>query len=411
MEKKNTALRFGQEALFCLLLLLAGFGIELLIPGWTIVLPQWPLNLIIFLLCIALIVSAAIVFRQNAAIKRLGGIPLGMCLIITLALLSIIGGVIPQGKGTGAPWMIRLGLNEIFSSATFALVVLIFLINLGLSLVWKCVPFRSQNLQFIFFHAGFWIVMATGFLGSADLQRVIIPLDEGTRTSTGYLSDTEQEKALPFSLYLDDFLIEEYPPFLALYDPRKDQLDLDKLKSIQQVSIGMDFTFGDVAGRITELHSRAVMAPDGLPVVSDSSDAMSFAFLEGKYRGKAFSGWVSTGNPHTKPSFIHLGDKLLVMMSGNAKQFSSRVMITDEGGRTRDAVINVNAPVSVDGWSLYQMGYNEKAGRWSRESLIEGVRDPWLPVVYMGFFMMIAGNILFFWNGMKKRKEYDYDLG
>ena len=48
------------------------------------------------------------------------------------------------------------------------------------------------------------------------------------------------------------------------------------------------------------------------------------------------------------------------------------------------------------------MGYDEKEGRWSRLSLIEAVRDPWLPVVYCGFFMIMAGSVLFFWQGIKQ---------
>jgi hypothetical protein len=48
------------------------------------------------------------------------------------------------------------------------------------------------------------------------------------------------------------------------------------------------------------------------------------------------------------------------------------------------------------------MGYDEKAGRWSTMSLVEAVNDPWLPAVYCGFFMIMAGNLLYFWKGVKK---------
>ena len=56
----------------------------------------------------------------------------------------------------------------------------------------------------------------------------------------------------------------------------------------------------------------------------------------------------------------------------------------------------------MQGWKLYQAGYDESAGRWSTLSLVEAVRDPWLPSVYVGFFMIMAGNVLFFWKGVKK---------
>ncbi|MEI6638107.1 MAG: cytochrome c biogenesis protein, partial [Chlorobium sp.] len=64
----------------------------------------------------------------------------------------------------------------------------------------------------------------------------------------------------------------------------------------------------------------------------------------------------------------------------------------------------VNHPINVMGWKLYQMGYDDEAGRWSKYSLIEVIRDPWLPAVYLGFFMIMAGNVLFFWNGIKQKE-------
>ena len=57
------------------------------------------------------------------------------------------------------------------------------------------------------------------------------------------------------------------------------------------------------------------------------------------------------------------------------------------------------------------MGYDEKSGKWSELSLVEGVRDPWLPVVYVGFFMILAGNTLFFWKGIRKKQLIGKEAG
>jgi len=59
----------------------------------------------------------------------------------------------------------------------------------------------------------------------------------------------------------------------------------------------------------------------------------------------------------------------------------------------------VNKPAKVKGWEIYQVGYDDQLGRWSDTSVIEFVRDPWLPFVYTGIFMMIAGAITLFWSG------------
>ena len=48
---------------------------------------------------------------------------------------------------------------------------------------------------------------------------------------------------------------------------------------------------------------------------------------------------------------------------------------------------------------MYQLSYDEKFGKWSKLSVIELVRDPWLPVVYTGIFMMIIGAVYLIFKG------------
>jgi hypothetical protein len=57
------------------------------------------------------------------------------------------------------------------------------------------------------------------------------------------------------------------------------------------------------------------------------------------------------------------------------------------------------------GYSLYQLSYDENYGKWSAISVIEAVKDPWLPAVYLGIFMMLAGSVYLFWKGNEIRKE------
>ena len=48
---------------------------------------------------------------------------------------------------------------------------------------------------------------------------------------------------------------------------------------------------------------------------------------------------------------------------------------------------------------LYQLSYDERMGKWSQVSVIEAVRDPWLPIVYFGIFLLLAGAMYLFWIG------------
>jgi len=114
--------------------------------------------------------------------------------------------------------------------------------------------------------------------------------------------------------------------------------------------------------------------------------------------------WISTGSPMLRPDAAQLGNLYLIMIPGTPKSFRSAVTVQDNQDHTVIANLEVNKPVTFKDWKLYQMGYDEKAGRWSKLSLIEVIRDPWLPAVYLGFFMIMAGNILFFWNGIKRKE-------
>jgi cytochrome c biogenesis protein ResB len=55
----------------------------------------------------------------------------------------------------------------------------------------------------------------------------------------------------------------------------------------------------------------------------------------------------------------------------------------------------VNKPLNFMGWKIYQLSYSEAMGGIGI-SILELVRDPWLPYVYTGIFMMLAGAVWLF---------------
>lgn len=76
---------------------------------------------------------------------------------------------------------------------------------------------------------------------------------------------------------------------------------------------------------------------------------------------------------------------------GSPKRFASDIRVRTKRGKDFEATVDVNHPVEVDGWKIYQYSYDTQAGAASRISVFELVRDPWLPYVYAGIFMMLAG--------------------
>ena len=88
---------------------------------------------------------------------------------------------------------------------------------------------------------------------------------------------------------------------------------------------------------------------------------------------------------------------------GSPKRFASELKIQTKAGRTIETTVEVNKPVEVDGWKIYQYGYDTQMGAMSQTSILELVKDPWLPLVYTGIYMMLGGAICLFILGGKKK--------
>lgn len=115
-------------------------------------------------------------------------------------------------------------------------------------------------------------------------------------------------------------------------------------------------------------------------------------------------GWVSCGSFAFPYNALKMDSTVsLVMPEREPKRFASEVVVYTQSGTIQRGVIEVNSPLKVDGWKIYQVSYDEEKGRWSDVSIFELVRDPWLPVVYVGIVMMMLGAIGLFVNAQRKR--------
>lgn len=89
---------------------------------------------------------------------------------------------------------------------------------------------------------------------------------------------------------------------------------------------------------------------------------------------------------------------------GSPKRYASEIQIQTKSGKMIETTVDVNKPVEVDGWKIYQYGYDTKMGAMSQISILELVSDPWLPLVYTGIYMMLAGAVCMFLKGKKAKK-------
>ena len=89
---------------------------------------------------------------------------------------------------------------------------------------------------------------------------------------------------------------------------------------------------------------------------------------------------------------------------GSPKRFASEIQILTRTRKHIEATVDVNKPVEVEGWKVYQYDYDRQAGAMSRTSVLELVSDPWLPLVYTGIYMMLAGAVCMFILGGRREE-------
>ena len=90
---------------------------------------------------------------------------------------------------------------------------------------------------------------------------------------------------------------------------------------------------------------------------------------------------------------------------GSPKRFASEIQISTKSGNNIHATVDVNKPIKVDGWTIYQYGYDTQMGSQSQISILELVSDPWLPLVYTGIYMMLAGAVCMFVMGGRRKNS------
>ena len=94
---------------------------------------------------------------------------------------------------------------------------------------------------------------------------------------------------------------------------------------------------------------------------------------------------------------------------GSPRRFASDIQVLTQTGKKIQATVEVNKPVEVDGWKIYQYGYDTQRGAMSETRILELVSDPWLPLVYAGIYMMLGGAVCLFVFGKKTRLRIEGD--
>jgi hypothetical protein len=391
-------------------------GLALLVGLWTVgfalqpikgnfPLLTWPLNGFVLAGFVALLIAGRVVLPQTALWKWLTGIPLALCSLGALLVLSLVAGIIPQDAAANlAPWAKQLGLHQVFSSWPFVLTMAVLLTNLGLtSLKWLW-PFQWHHIPFLLNHVGLWVALTCGLLGAGDIARLNLILPEHSASHLAYDAQG-QGHALPFAVYLKSFTLDEFTPMVLLADHHSGQNLWRKGDPMIELTPGHQGVLPThaKAGQASQryhikvlrflAHGRLGRDAQQALVYVTSNDKIdppaSLIQISNPQTGARATGWITRGGPTALPQTVVIEGVDAMMSETRPKRFESQVLIAHPDHHVSEARLEVNKPITVAGWRLYQKSYEQQIGSGAQVSIVESIRDPWLPAVYTGVTMLL----------------------
>jgi hypothetical protein len=391
---------YTEGAIISLVLLLLGFLLDFLSNFEKIFFPPWPYNLFIGLSYIAIIALVYYFYSYTFLIKWLASVSASIHAILLYGILALALGLIPQTESS-ENFGFLANLYHIHASWIFIIASTYLLSCLLLVIMKRLRQKNKRNPGFFVNHFGLFLILFAAGIGSSDLKKVQIVLEEGKITEYGYNNDNLYIR-FPFKIKLNDFTIDEFNSKIVLIDAKTKSYDVHLKNNLFLAEQGVEKSILDYKIKVMEYLPAA--SEDSLHNFFANTDTGSVPAAKLMVRNYSDSiiavQWITNGGVKVKPLFIQLNnDYFLGMTFPEPKKFRSLIEILGNNGKKEQVELMVNKPFTFMGWTLYQQSYDKQMGKYSTISILEAVRDPWLPVVYVGIFLLIAGALNLFWIG------------
>lgn len=404
----------------------------------------WPANFITLILFVFLLIVAFLLRKRSYFCLFMSTMQAAIPAIAAAAILTLIMGVTKQVAEGKRP-MDPLGLTKMLSFWPFILVYVWMTAIVGEVTINQIARFSWRRFPTLVSHVGLFLILTCGTLGSADMLRVKMYCETGQPEWRG-LDAFNNVHQLPVAIQLEKFTIDEYPPKLMLIDKTGRPLPQDKpenllvdngMKSGQLLDCKIDI-LKRIDNAVPVMLSKMIgKMPEGMMgnirmdslgqarnkdgyIASDASGS-ACALLVRVTRGvnangssdsnlikgqkQVMTGWITSGSYLFPYQALRLKDgRMLAMPNREPRRFASLVNIYTQSGQNIQTEIEVNKPFTIEGWKIYQLSYNEQMGKWSNLSVFELVTDPWLPVVYIGIFMLLIGAVGMFLTASRKKE-------
>lgn len=246
---------------------------------------------------------------------------------------------------------------------------------------------------------------------------VITDTKSGRVIKKGYLSvDNTMFRAKTLNLDNKYYFVmymgkEGMPPFISMVERGKEYRHPNKSKKFFHAGENKSAVYKNWKLNIKKYYKYALpadsLASSYIKNETDGASPVVYAEIEDIKTNKIISkGWFTSGSYKILEKNLDVNNEFyFAMYNAEPREYSSQIEILKPGHKNIKYTLKVNHPLTIDGWTLYQLGYENERGKWSRYSTIEATRDPWLWAVYVGIYMILLGAIHIFWVGQKFTKE------
>ncbi len=398
---------FAEGWAICMGLLLTGIMLQLVAGPVDPALFRYPTNIIAGGVYIGILLLLHIISTKNKALQWFAGLSAAVTAVAGFLFIVIVMGLTRQAPATadlsGQGWIATVGFMQMTTSWPFLLLFIYFMSVLGLVTIKRIRNFRTaKDIPFLFNHAGLFLALFSAILGSGDLQKLRMTVQQDTPEWRA-LGESGLLVELPLAIDLRSFTIEEYPPKIVMIDNTTGRsLPEGNPQSLLVETVPVRDKILDWEVHVTHYLPMAAcyMSQDTVSFVEFHTEGATTAVhIQATHRqtGVERTGWVSCGSYMFPYIALTLDEAVsLVMPEPEPRRFASDVMLYAQQGEAKEVVIEVNKPVEIAGWKIYQLSYDESKGKWSRMSVFELVRDPWIPFVYAGIGLMIVGAVSLF---------------
>lgn len=398
-KKRLWSLPWGYSESFIIILSLfvVSLGIETFSETAAPVI-AWPWNMVSLILLGLLSWGLYKQSKRNPFFSWFYSVPASIAGITLFVVPTLLMALVPQQEVNS-----HYFLFNVTSSWTYTIGVLFFLIILGTVIFKRLSSFTTRNVGFFLNHFGLWLCIASAHLGAGDIQKLNMYLEEGKTVWYGVDKENKIQE-LDFAIQLRDFSIEEYPSKIAFVERSTGELIQHNHKPcLMDIHEGLRFHYKDANYKVDKLCMSSAPVQERFEPLMAMGATQSAKIVK-QLHGEIDTLWISSPSILYKQKIYPLDSAtMMLMIKPEVKRFLSEITVFKKSGKIYDRDIEVNKPIRVNGWKIYQTSYNESMGRWSTQSTLELVKDPWLVMVYLGCFIWIVGTFYLIWTG--KRKE------